>query len=309
MTIHAKTAFVFPGVGVKHCGAELPFYERHLELMESYIHRAEAYTSTPFARLLSQGKINDLQDREQQFFTYAYSSAVAEVFRAGGIEPLLVAGYSFGVYGALYASRAIDFETGLKILDSAYEIMSACKGSAPAGMGVVVGLSREDVEGIISSMRTSTLHLVTINSETCQVIAGHKSCIERFIKRAEDLDAFSADLLPVDIPYHHPTLLCDATSRFEKLLQDTPIENPTVPVVSSIDQKIIKDRRALIDFVARNLTTPIDWSKVARALHAQQIFRICECGPGLSLSQNGRFLPFDDAIYVHIKNAKRRLSI
>ena len=112
-----KTAFCFPGVGVDHCGKELGFFTENRQTMEPFLRVASEFLGQDLASPFQNHGIHELGDREQQFFTYGYSVGVAEVCVGGGVVPEYAAGYSFGVYAALYACGSVSFETGLEILD------------------------------------------------------------------------------------------------------------------------------------------------------------------------------------------------
>jgi [acyl-carrier-protein] S-malonyltransferase len=127
------------------------------------------------------------------------------------------------------------------------------------------------------------------------------------IKGAMAREAYSAELLEVDIAYHHPILLGEVSSKFKEFIHGLEWTTPACPVVSSIDQTFLRTASELQDFAARNLTTPINWKNVVTAMEQAGITHIVECGPGVSLTQNGRFISTAIA-YTNIKKARRWLA-
>jgi [acyl-carrier-protein] S-malonyltransferase len=302
-----KTAFAFPGVGVPSSGAEPRFFETHRRTVEPLLESAAARAGVDLVGPLLAGEVDTLPDRTRQFFTFAFSAGMAEVFSRGGIAPELVGGYSFGLYAALHAARAVGFDEGLELLDGAYRVMDriAPPGS---GMAVVVGLARGEVGELLEEEEFPSVVLTNTNSDTCQVVSGLVGALSRFCERALAADALSAELLDVRIPYHHPELLADATGEMARLVDGFQLTDSAVPVVSSIDQRPLTAAADLRRLVAENLSTPISWRRVVGAFHAAGIRRIVECGPGISLTRNGAFMPFTDLAYVNVKKASRSLE-
>ena len=80
-----KTAYAFPGVGVPPCGAEGRFFEAHRATMAPLLEQASERAGIDLVGPLVAGEADRLPDRTQQFFTYAYSVGVAEVFAEHGV--------------------------------------------------------------------------------------------------------------------------------------------------------------------------------------------------------------------------------
>jgi [acyl-carrier-protein] S-malonyltransferase len=302
-----KTAYAFPGVGVPPCGAEGRFFEAHRGTMAPLLERAGERAGADLVGPLVDGEADRLPDRTQQFFTYAYSVGVAEVFADQGVAASMVGGYSFGIYGALRAAGAVSFDDGLAVLERAYRVMEQ---AAPpgSGMAVVVGLTREEVEGMLAGDAFPSVALTTTSSDTCQVVSGRDAALARFCAAALAADALSADPLDVRIPYHHPELLAGASEEMGRFLEAVPFAAARVPVISSIDQRPLAAAGDLKRLVAENLTTPICWRRVVGAFHEAGVRRVAECGPGVSLTRNGAFMPFDDIEYTNVKKAARSLG-
>jgi [acyl-carrier-protein] S-malonyltransferase len=140
------------------------------------------------------------------------------------------------------------------------------------------------------------------------VVSGPRVALEAAIEGFLARDALSARLLPVAIPYHHPRLLGRASARLRDFLTGVPLSTPRCPVVSSVDQRPLTEPREIADFVAANLSTPISWVRVLGALSSLGATVAIECGPGVSLTQNARFV--DGAPpHVGLRNARGRLKL
>jgi len=109
-----STAFVFPGVGVKLCGHEQEFLQTHPRFFEPLFAEASRAARTDLVDAFRKGTIGVRDSRPDHFFTYAYSCALVDMCCERGLAPDLMAGYSFGIYGALYGSGALSFSDGLR---------------------------------------------------------------------------------------------------------------------------------------------------------------------------------------------------
>jgi [acyl-carrier-protein] S-malonyltransferase len=222
--------------------------------------------------------------------------------------PNLVAGFSFGIYAALYAADAISYESGLTMLREAYLLMDEESHGKDYGMGIIVGLEHAEIYRLLAKKTYRTLCVVNSSNDTCYILSGTKPELRAMLQEAMERDAYSAEVLEVDIAYHHPTLLGEVSVTFAEFIHGLEWTDPACPVVSSIDQTLLKTAADLKDFAARNLTTPINWKQVVRAMERAGVTRIIECGPGVSLTQNGRFISSSMA-YTNIKKARRWLQV
>jgi len=303
-----KTAFAFPGAGVKPCGREADFYRRHEQTLRPLLDEASEHARVDLARELMGGGVERLPDFQNQCFTYAFGAGVSDVLEQEGHGPDVTAGYSFGVYAALYAARALSFSDGLSAVAKAFDLMKARCGRRAAGMAVIIGPGSEDLQGLIERRGPGALCLVNSSSELCHVVAGPRRELERFCTEADAAGAISTALLDVEVPYHHPQMLGGASDEFREFLERLAWREPACPVVSSIDQQALATSVRLMEFTASNLCTPISWRRVVESLPGLEVYRIIECGPGISLSQNGRFIECRME-YVNVKNMSGRLGI
>jgi len=306
--MRADTAFVFPGVGVRMCGHEQRFAAEHEPFFQRHMEEASAAAGDDLWQALAEQRIGIHDCRSDHFFTYAFSCAMYDLCRARGITADLLAGYSFGIYAALYASGALPFPDGLSAVGYAYDLMDTASRGRDYSMAITLGLSAGEIDTILSSYYFDQLCMVNSNNDTCKVFAGPRSSLVAFIEQAKRHDAIDARLLEVSIPYHHPRLLQGISGALRDFLAQLPWRAPLCPIVSTIDQGLLTSKDELLDFTARNICTPIHWERVAAALHARHISRVIECGAGISLTQNGRFMPFH-LEYINIKTADRKLGL
>jgi [acyl-carrier-protein] S-malonyltransferase len=175
-------------------------------------------------------------------------------------------------------------------------------------MGIVVGLDQDELQSIIANEGLATVVKTNTNHELCHVFSGSADEIALFLRCAEKAGAFKFERLEVDIPYHHPELLASAPADLRKTFEGEPWSTAEFPVVSTIDGCLLKEPEPIRDFVAKHLATPISWQRAVQTLSDLGVTDMHECGPGISLTQNGRFLPFEMTCH-NVKKAMRGVGV
>ena len=299
-------AFLFPGTGVPLSGFEATFFERNHTVLEPFLADAGTYAGIDFIKILQQDAIDTLPERENQIFAYAFSCAMHKTFTEKGMIPVVAAGYSMGIYAALVAAGAISFHNGLRTLDTAYQLMKPEAALERYGMGVVIGLIRDELERLCFRYGNQVC-IVNSNNVTCHIISGLRETVQDVLTDAQNCGALKCSILSVNIPYHFPVLkkLRDPFSRF---LESESWNPASFPIISSIDQKILINPSELTFFVLKNLYTPINWHQVIEKIISEGIDMCVECGPGLSLTKNGHFYS-EHIHFINVKNALSKVGV
>lgn len=305
-----KNIFAFPGVGVKFCGKEKEFFLKNKKFIIPYIETASMVLGKDLLDIFNRDEMAFLNPKEERFFTAAFSCGVSSFFSSCGIEPDAAACYSFGLYPALYSTGVLSFNEVLQVMELAEKHMKEAtkKIETACGMSVIVGLIKEDAEELIKRVNRSSLLKVNENNDTCIIISGFKEDLEFYNEVALEEDAISADLLAVSVPYHHSELLGSVRAELKKELSKFNWNDPSFPIISSVDRSINVDGVKILDLVVENTCTPISWFHVVEKCAQSGAENIFECGHGISLTQNGRFSGFE-LQYINTKNYMRKLKI
>ncbi len=299
-----RFAFAFPGAGVAPCGREIPFYQRHQECMGPFLLQGSRAAGSDLEAALLAGELAALDPLASELFGCAFGCGVQAVYLAAGLQAHWVAGYSLGIYGALVAAGAVDFETGLRMVRRAHQLVNQDCAPGEAGLAAVVGLERGELVELLA--QRPALRLVNRNSPQSWLVAGPAAPLEELLQAAVAQGALRALRLPVQAPYHHPELLGRAGERFRGWLRTLSWRPAARPLVSSIDLRCLREPAELADFTARNLCTPIHWQGVVERLAQLGATAVLECGPGLSLTQSARFVPGAPR-HVNLRNCGRWL--
>jgi len=294
-------------VGVAFSGCEAAFFVRHERLMAPWLEQATERAGADLVSPLRAGEPPRAGELASQLFTYAFGFAVSRVYAERGVEPVLTAGHSMGLYAALAAAGAVGFEAGLGITEAAYRVALARCPSGSYDLAAVVGFQRAEIEQMLADERFGSLRLVNSNNATSKILAGPRQALCAFVTEAEARGALKALLLGVDLPYHHPDLLAGVPAELETYLRTLAWSVPRCPVVSSIDQRLLRDVEGLIELTSRNVATPIDWQLVVEAMAREGIDLVLECGAGLSLTQNARLID-PSPRFLSLKHAEPRVG-
>jgi [acyl-carrier-protein] S-malonyltransferase len=307
MTPEPATAVAFPGVGVRLCGHEAGWAARYPKAFRPLLRLASERADVDLAARLEGGGFEALDDHARQLLTFAFSAGLWRVLGERA-RPVALAATSFGVYAALEAAGSLPFADALAALERAEAVVAETARGAGGGLGVVLGMDGADLAALLDDPRRRSLCLVNQNSDLCCVVAGLRRELEDFLRECCSLGALKAELLEVALPYHHPRLLAGASERFRGFLAGLRWRPAAVPVISSLDRRWLRAPEELADFTARNIAEPNSWRAVVAELYARGVRRLVECGPGLSLTQNGRFMPFELA-YLNVRSAGRALGL
>jgi [acyl-carrier-protein] S-malonyltransferase len=114
------------------------------------------------------------------------------------------------------------------------------------------------------------------------VVAGHAAAVGRVVELATARRA-RAQLLPVSAPFHCP-LMAPAAAGLTHHLATVTFRDPCVPVVTSVEARIVRGADELPALLARQVTAPVRWEETVRVLADRGATLAFETGPGRVLS-------------------------
>jgi len=283
-----KPAFVFPAFISDYRedpSRNIPAFN---EIFQSYLNTAAACTDEKL--LAFHAVSNPLIEDEllNQYLSYIYGCSCARVLLNKGVNPGMTAGYSMGIYAALFIAGSISFETGLLLIQKAYEAIRKTLPHTHYGMCGVIGLSENDIGEIVLNSNLN-LMIVNRNSEYSFILAGDSFHINVFVLKASEEGALHARSFGVTIPYH-TNLLEEAASEFSKTVFTADVHSPRIPLISVLNQVRIDDIVLVRAEVVKNIHTPFNWLATQQQMYALGISHFTECGPSLALYKNSKFI-------------------
>jgi [acyl-carrier-protein] S-malonyltransferase len=279
----STVAWVFPGQGSQESGMGRDLYDAYPASRKLY-DRADAVLGRSISSLCFEGPAEELgKTFNSQPAIYVTSLACLAAARASGAlsgDPAFMAGHSLGEYSALTAAGALDFEAGVRLVETRGRITHAAAEAMPGSMAAIMGLDEPTTEAVC---RDAGAELCNINSPAQIVIGGTtdaiaKACalaIERGAKRAIPLDVSGA---------FHTSLMQPAVAAMAEAVAAAGIVTPRVPVVTNDTARATSDALVIAAELAFQLTHPVRWVQCVEYMAANGVTEFVEIGPGKVLS-------------------------
>ncbi|MCP5007481.1 MAG: ACP S-malonyltransferase, partial [Planctomycetes bacterium] len=190
------------------------------------------------------------------------------------LRPDYVVGHSLGEYNALFAAGAFSFETGVMLVKKRGELMSQATGG---GMAAVIGLSEEEISGILKCNSLESIAIANYNTPSQLVISGPKDDIDRAKPFFEESKARKYVPLKVSAAFHSP-YMDDAKREFAVFLAGFEFSELKLPVISNI-HAVPYRQSAIKENLAEQITHPVRWTDSIRYLLGKGEMDFEEIGP------------------------------
>ncbi len=279
-----KLAMVFPGQGSQSVG----MLKAYAGLPEVDAVRAEAQAAlgADFLRLLDEGPAEQLNltvNTQPAMVTAAI--AAYRAWRAlGGPAPAVVAGHSLGEYSALVAAGSLSLSAALPMVRFRAQAMQQAVPEGQGAMAAILGLDDDGARAACAeAAQGEAVEAVNFNAPGQVVIAGHKTAVARAIEACKARGAKRAMPLPVSAPFHS-SLMQPAAAKLSGYLEKIVFSSPAIPVVNNVDVKEERDPVKIKDALVRQAASPVRWVEIIRAIAAQGVTHVVECGPGKVLA-------------------------
>jgi [acyl-carrier-protein] S-malonyltransferase len=202
----------------------------------------------------------------------------------GGPAPAIVAGHSLGEYSALVASGALLFRDALPLVKYRAQCMQNAVPEGAGSMAAILGLDDEAARAACSeAAQGEVVQAVNFNAPGQVVIAGHRSAVARAVEACKARGAKRAMPLPVSAPFHS-SLMQPAALKLGGYLKGVAFSSPGISILNNVDVKDEKDPAKIKDALTRQAAAPVRWAEIIRAMAAQGVTHVVECGPGKVLA-------------------------
>ena len=275
-----RTVFVFPGQG-----SQWPLMAQELlrddDLFASTVRACarelDPLTGWDLLAVLSQAPDAPSLDRVEivQPALFAVMVALAELWRAHGVEPGAVLGHSQGEVAAACVAGALSVEDAARVV----AVRSRLVGQELSGRGglAVVQQSREALAEWLRG-QACEIAVAAANGPTATVIAGNNADLGRVIASLE-AEGVQVRRLPVDYASHS-----SAVGVLEqKLLAELAGLRPgraRVPFYSAVTGGRVDDTTQLdASYWYRNLREPVRFEEASAVLLADGFDAFIECSP------------------------------
>ena len=270
-------AYIFPGQGSQFPGMGKDLFDQY-EIAKKLFNQANEILGFDLSKIIFEGAKEDLQQTSvTQPAIYVHSVILSKVM-GDNFNPDAVAGHSLGEFSALTAARAIDFESGLKLVSKRAEAMQKACDHEPGTMAAVLGME----DGLVEKICAETEGIVVAanyNYPGQLVISGAIPAVEMACESFKNAGARRALILPVGGAFHSP-LMEPARIELANAIDATSFKTPRCPVYQNVVAKAVNDPLEIQKNLIDQLTAPVKWTQCVNEMLKSGATSFIEVGPG-----------------------------
>ena len=202
---------------------------------------------------------------------FARAAQDADESRVLQVHPDVVAGHSLGEYGAAYAARCFDFETGLWLVAKRDRFLAEAAQKTPGGMVAILRADPEEVERALGEAGGSVV--ANYNSPCQTVVSGLRDAIGDAVSRIRGRK------VPLNVSFAaHSPYVAAASEKMRGVLDAVEFHKPEVPLVSGIDGSVLTSAEAVKEAFKNQMVAPVRWVKVVETLARMRVEEWIELG-------------------------------
>ena len=269
-----KRAFIFPGQGSQLTGMGANLYEQEPGIRHLF-DQADDILGYSLKQLMFHGEERDLKRTEvtqPAVFVYSYATFLS---RESGI-PDAVAGHSLGELTALVVSKALDYESGLRLVAARATAMQAACELTSSTMAAILGLDDQ----VIQQVCNDTPGIVVAANYNCPgqvVISGETAAVEMAMENCKKAGAKRAIQLAVGGAFHSP-LMTPARDMFAEAIDRTVFHTPVCPVYRNVDADPSVNPDTIRHKLLHQLTSSVQWTHTIERMKEDGISEYMEFG-------------------------------
>lgn len=278
-------AFVFPGQGSQKVGMGQALAEAFPVARATF---AEADEALGFAlsRLCFEGPDETLRltEHTQPAILTTSVAAYRVLVQETGLAAGALAGHSLGEWSALVAAGALPFGDAVRLVRTRGRLMQEAVPVGTGAMAAILGLDAAEVEAACrEAAQGEVVEPANFNAPGQVVIAGHAAAVARAGEAAKARGAKRALPLPVSAPFHC-SLMRPAGEGLARALEGVLVAPLGVPVYSNVEAAPYPGESSVKDLLVRQVSSPVRWDALVRAMAAAGVRTVVEVGPGEVLS-------------------------
>ncbi|WP_329241677.1 acyltransferase domain-containing protein [Actinoallomurus sp. NBC_01490] len=297
-----RVAFLYSGQGAARVGMGRALFD-HEPVYRAAIEESDAAAGPLTGRSLidllyprdTGGDGRPLMDAAvAQPALFAVQDALTRLWASAGVTPEAVAGHSLGEYAAACAAGALGREDGLRLCVERGRLV----GTLPEGEGAMLAVFAPpgEVEQVVTA-HGGRVEIAAYNGPEETVLSGAAEAVEEMAEVFAGRQV-TTRRLPIAHAFHS-RLVDPVLDRFEKLVEQVPIGDPSLPFADNLTGALAGDHD-LRDAHRwrRHMREPVRYWDGVRTLLADGITCFVEIGPDRTLTGAGLRGAPEDASWI-----------
>ncbi|TDE19048.1 type I polyketide synthase, partial [Actinomadura sp. 6K520] len=281
--LNGKVAFVFPGQGAQWEGMATALMEESTEFAE-HIARCERalapHVSWSLGEVLRGAPAAPGLERVDvvQPVLFAVMVALAELWRAYGVEPAAVAGHSQGEIAAAYVAGALSLDDAAKVVALRSQALRELAGD---GAMASVALPAAEIEQRLAR-RDGELTLAAVNGPASSVVSGAPGAVDAFLAECGG-EGIRTNRVSVDYASHSPQVDRIRPALLEALAGIAPRPS-RIPFFSTVTGDRLDTTGLDAAYWYGNLRRPVQLERSVHGLIGQGHDALIEVSPHPALA-------------------------
>ncbi len=274
-----KIALLFSGQGAQAVGMGKDLAAEH-PVVANLFRQADDILGFPLSQIAFDGPTEELTKTsvcQPALYVHGYACLSVLKEKLPGLTFHATAGLSLGEFTAHAAAGTFDFETGLRLVAKRSQAMQKACEETEGGMAAIIGGEENRIRELAAA---ADVDVANLNSPGQIVLSGESSKIALAVSIAKEYGARKAVELQVAGAFHS-RLMESAYQSLSVALAETPMNEPTVPVVCNVDAQSVRDPETIRRTLADQVTGSVRWTESVEYLidhlHCTQFL---ELGPG-----------------------------
>ena len=275
-----KQGFVFPGQGAQFTGMGKSYYDNSA-FSKKIFEQANEIIGFRLSDIMFSGSEEDLREtRVTQPAVFLHS--IIAYRNIEGASPQMVAGHSLGEFTALVANGCLSFEDALKLVSIRAEAMQKACELQPSTMAAVLALADEKVEEICKEVSKELKDIVVAANYNCPgqlVISGSIPAVQLASERLKAAGAKRVLVLNVGGAFHS-AFMAPAQAELSAAIESVKFHHPICPIYQNVVARAVYEPEDIKQNLKDQLTGPVRWTQLVKAMVADGGTTFTEVGPG-----------------------------